>query len=192
MSDGNTIAGRKKNIEYDMYETPVWATTRFIDEAVKDGILTYDDEIYECCCGAGKITSVLKEHGFSRIKESDIQEAEFISGAKGLDVYELPAKCCDVALTNPPYNLMTNNDMLMQFLRISRKKAILLLNIYFLSSEKRQAMLKKSPLRFVYIHSKRVTMHPYGTDKPKHEGTKLFSWFIWEHGYTGEPTIRLL
>ena len=85
---------------------------------------------------------------------------------------------------------MTKNNMLEQFLRISNEKVILLLNIYYLSSTERYEMLKNSHLQYVYVHSERVTMYPYGEEKPKSSGTKMFAWFVWNKKYNGEPIIR--
>ena len=92
-------------------------------------------------------------------------------------MYDLDDELCDVVFTNPPYNLMTQKDkdggsMLNEFLRISKHKVILLLNIFFLSSKERKELLEQSHLRHVYIHSDRVTMYPYGEEKPKNGGTK--------------------
>jgi predicted RNA methylase len=117
-------------------------------------------------------------------------------GEKGVDIYKLPDKCCETVFTNPPYNLMTprksnmDSHMLKQFLRISTDKVILLLNIFYLSSKDRYELLKNSHLKYVYIHSDRVTMYPYGQEKPSSTGTKMFAWFVWEHEYEGEPIIR--
>lgn len=190
MSKGNVIAGRKQNIKYDFYETPKWATEKAVKAFLDDGVLTKTDEIYEPCCGAGAITDVLSDLGFENVKASDIQNEEYIKGKKGVDVYDIDDSITDIVFTNPPYDLMTKANMLNEFLRIARQKVILLLNIYFLSSKDRKEMLKQSHLRYVYIHSDRVTMYPFGQDKPKNGGTKMFAWFVWDKKYDGEPIIR--
>ena len=191
MSNGKTIAGRKKHIKFDLYETPTWATEKFIVRALHDGVLNTNDEIHECCSGAGAISKVLEKYGFI-IKSSDIQNKDFIYGERGVDVYKLKDNHCKITMTNPPYILMTKFGMLSEFLRISENKVILLLNIYFLSSQKRKKLLEHSPLKYVYIHSDRLTMFPFGEKKPKNDGTKMFAWYVWEHGYRGEPVIRFL
>lgn len=192
MPTGNSIAGRKKETDFDLYETPAWAAEKFLAQALQDGVLSRQDTLYECCCGAGALARALKNAGFLNVLQSDIQTEAFISGERGVDVYCLKDNCCETVITNPPYSLMTKGDMLHEFLRISTKKVILLLNIYFLSSRKRKEFLENSPLKTVYVHSDRVTMFPYGTEKPKNGGTKMFAWFVWEHGYTGAPEIKLI
>jgi hypothetical protein len=192
MPNGQSITGRKKNIKYDLYETPKEATQKILNALIDDKILNPStDEIYECCSGCGAITNVLDDY-YLTFKASDIQTEDYIVGEKGVDVYKLPDKCCKFVLTNPPYDLMTKDNMLNEFLRISTDKVVLLLNIFFLSSEKRKELLKNSPLRYVYIHSDRLTMFPYGEAKPDNGGTKMFAWYLFEHGYEGEPIIRWL
>ena len=52
MSKGEIIVGRKKDTEFDFYETPKWATEKILTKLLKDGILNKDDKIYEPCVGA--------------------------------------------------------------------------------------------------------------------------------------------
>lgn len=188
MKSGNAIVGRKKKTDFDLYETPELSTRKALDKMLQDGVLNYGDELYECCCGAGAISKVLKEYGF-KVKETDIQTKDFITGEKGIDVYKIESNSCKTIFTNPPYDAMTNkgNEMLMEFLRISTDKVILLLNIFYLSSKQRKELLENSPLKCVYIHSDRVTMFPYGENKPQNGGTKMFAWFVWDHEYKGKP-----
>lgn len=159
---------------------------------LNDGIIKLNDAIYEPCCGAGAITNVLKQFEFKNIKESDIQTEDYITGKKGVNVYDLPDNCCEVVFTNPPYNLMTKEHLLEEFLRISSDKVILILNIYFLSSKARKELLETSGLRHIYIHSDRVTMYPFGQEKPKNGGTKMFAWFVWDKKFKGAPTFSLI
>ena len=186
---GITITGRKENIAYDFYETPKWATEKAIKAMLRDGILSKKEYVYEPCVGAGAITDVLEKYEFENIEASDIQTADYIKGMKGVDVYEVEDNACDVVITNPPYNLMTKGNMLAEFQRIAEKKVILLLNIFYLSSKERKQMLKNSNLRHIYIHSDRVTMFPYGQERPKNGGTKMYAWYVWDKEYTGKPTL---
>ena len=194
MSDGLSISGRKKHDKYDFYETPTWATEKVIEAMLRDGFITKQDDIYEPCSGAGAISDVLERYSFENVKCSDVQTLDFIKGEKGVNVYDIEDNSCDVVFTNPPYNLMTlkekdGGSMLKEFLRISKKKVILLVNVFFLSSKERKELLKSSHLRHMYIHSDRVTMYPYGEEKPKHTGTKMFVWLIWDREYNGLPTF---
>lgn len=194
MSNGLSITGRKKNDVYDFYETPTWATEKALDAMLRDGYITKQDSILEPCSGAGAISSVLEKYGFENVKNSDIQTADFIRGERGINVYDIEDNSCDVVFTNPPYNLMTlkeckGGSLLKEFLRISRQKVILLVNIFFLSSKDRKELLENSHIQHMYIHSDRVTMFPYGEEKPKNGGTKMFVWVIWNKQYNDKPTF---
>lgn len=194
MSNGFSITGRKKNDVHDFYETPIWATEKALDAMLRDGYITKQDDILEPCSGAGAISSVLEKYGFENVKNSDIQTADFIRGEKGINVYDIEDNSCDVIFTNPPYNLMTlkeckGGSLLKEFLRISREKVILLVNIFFLSSKDRKELLENSHIQHMYIHSDRVTMYPFGEEKPKNGGTKMFVWVIWNKQYNDKPTF---
>ncbi len=194
MSNGLSITGRKNINQYDFYETPKWATEKAIEAMLRDKIIDKYDSIYEPCVGAGAIADVLLKYDFKNLKCSDIQNEKYIKGEKGIDVYNIEDDICDVIFTNPPYNLMTlkekdGGSMLKEFLRISKHKVILLLNIFFLSSQDRKKLLETSHMRHIYIHSDRVTMYPYGQEKPKNGGTKMYAWFVWDKDYSGEPTL---
>lgn len=194
MSNGLSITGRKKNDVYDFYETPTWATEKALDAMLRDGYITKQDSILEPCSGAGAISSVLEKYGFENVKNSDIQTADFVRGEKGINVYDIEDNSCDVVFTNPPYNLMTlkeckGGSLLKEFLRISRQKVVLLVNIFFLSSKDRKELLENSHIQHMYIHSDRVTMFPYGEEKPKNGGMKMFVWVIWNKQYNDKPTF---
>ena len=66
---------------------------------------------------------------------------------------------------------------------------ILLLNVFFLSSKERKELLESSHLKHMYIHSDRVTMYPYGDEKPKNGGTKMYVWIVWDKEFKGKPTF---
>lgn len=195
MSSGFSITGRKKRSDdFDFYETPKWAVEKAIEAMLMDGIINKYDDVYEPCAGAGAISDVLTTYGFENLKCSDIQTGDYIKGEGGVDVYELDNNICDVVITNPPYNLMTlkekdGGSMLKEFLRIANKKVILLLNVFFLSSKERKKLLESSNLRHMYIHSDRVTMYPYGEEKPKNGGTKMYVWIVWDKEFKGKPTF---
>lgn len=130
MINGNAIAGRKVLSETDFYETPKWATEKAVEAMLVDGVINKYNEVYDPCCGAGAITDVLQIYGFENLKASDIQTEKYIKGTRGIDVYDIEDNATEIVFTNPPYGLMTKENMLNEFLRISRSKVILLLNIF--------------------------------------------------------------
>ena len=68
--------------------------------------------------------------------------------------------------------------------------------IQLLEGDKRRKMFDNSPLKYVYVFSKRVNPLRNGeaTDengKPW-ASTMCFAWFVWDLEYEGEPIIRWL
>ena len=68
--------------------------------------------------------------------------------------------------------------------------------IQLLEGEKRRKMFDETPLKYVYVFSKRVHPLPNGQElndqgKPW-ASTMCFAWYVWEIGYEGEPIVRWL
>jgi len=63
-----------------------------------------------------------------------------------------------------------------------------LCKLQFLEGAKRKIIFESSPLKTVYVFSKRLSMTRNG-EKMKNSGMICFAWYIFEHGYTGEPTL---
>lgn len=45
--NGSNIIGRKRNDEFDFYETPKWATEKVIEALLMDGLINKYEKIYE-------------------------------------------------------------------------------------------------------------------------------------------------
>ena len=69
------------------------------------------------------------------------------------------------------------------------------LKIQFLEGQARKEWFKNSPLKYVYVFSKRQDPWRDGESLNPKTGKKwgstmCFAWFVWEQGYAGEPTIK--
>ena len=68
--------------------------------------------------------------------------------------------------------------------------------IQLLEGTKRREMFDNTPLKYVYVFSKR--QNPLRNGSPTDEkgkpwaSTMCFAWFVWEQGYISEPIIRWL
>lgn len=114
-------------------------------------------------------------------------------GNTGIDFFN-ETKRYDTIITNPPFKF--SMEFVEKALSLSDKYVIMLLKLQFLESERRKSFLQKSPLKYVYVHSKRIVCwkdgNPLDEKGKKWAGTQAYAWFIWEKGYTGEPIIRFL
>lgn len=182
MSIGTSIAGRKHKDGIDFYQTPQWAIEALLD------VEKFEGSVYECCSGAGAISKVLEDQGYSVIS-SDIREDDNVYGTKGVNMLELEDEVvANNIVTNPPF--FCAQQVIEKSLKLTDKKVVMLLKLTFLESERRKEFFENTPLSRVYVFRKRVTMYPEGTEKPKNSSTVTYAWFIWEHGYKGEPVIR--
>ena len=79
-------------------------------------------------------------------------------------------------------------------LEVSTGKVILFAKIQFLEGRQRKDFFATHPPKAVYVFSKRVNPLRNGLEVDENgkpwSSTMCFAWFVWEHGYTGEPCIR--
>lgn len=174
-----TSAGRPKD---DFYPTPPDATLRLLEHESFPGV------VWEPACGDGAISTLLATaEGVTEVISTDLVDRGF--GQAGKDFFK-ESRSVDHIVTNPPYALAE------QFVRHSlgqtTGKTAMLLKLQFLEGAKRQKLFAETPLKTVYVFSKRLSMFRNGEKGDYSSGMIAFAWFVWEHGYTGEPTIRWL
>ena len=179
----NAFMTRHNVEEHDFYPTPRFAIEELLKREVFEGGV-----IWECACGDGAISEILKENGLP-VVSSDIVDRGY-GEFRNLDfLHELPfEEITDTKhiITNPPFKLA--KPFIEKSLRIAQGKVAMLLRLAFLESENRYEMFKTTPLKKVYVFSKRLTMSARGKGAKK-GGMIPFAWFVWEHGYEGSPQI---
>ena len=176
----NGAAIVRRTSKTDNYSTPAWATEGLLDREKFEGLTL------EPACGEGKMAEVLRDRGMF-VLTSDIRDIEaanmvpvdFLCGGWREDFSNV--------ITNPPFSLAL--EFAEKALKITTRKVALLLRIQFLESQKRRPFLESSPLARIYVFSSRLSMYPEGVEN-RGDGTQCFSWYVWEHGYTGEPVVR--
>ena len=182
MTKGISIAGRKVNDGVDFYQTPRWAIEKLLE------VETFDGDILEPCSGGGAISMVLEEYGYN-VSSQDIRDDKGVYGKGGEDFFNYEGEV-DNIVTNPPY--FCAKEFVEKALEVSNGKVAMLLKLSFLEGAKRYEFFQNTPLKYVYVFCKRVTMYPANEEKPKNSGTIAYAWYIWEKGYEGEATIKWL
>mgnify|MGYP003670466732 FL=1 len=186
ISQGNKLAwigdGKpEKRQKDDFYPTPPEATYSLLDKEQFTG------EIWECACGNGAISNILKEKNYN-VYSSDLIDRGY--GDTGIDFLKTYRKT-DNIITNPPFKLGT--EFVYQACHLANKKVAMLCRINFLEGVARGKMFKNTPLKTVYVFSRRITFTNPDTNKKSHGGGMLaFAWFIWEKDYNEKPTIQWL
>ncbi len=178
----NSFMTRHNVEEHDFYPTPNHATEALLErEDFKGGV------IWECACGDGAISKILKEQGLC-VFSTDLIDRGY-GEIRDLDfIGEIPSFLkAEHIITNPPFKHA--KAFIEQALKRTSGKVAMLLRLAFLESADRYELFQNTPLRTVYVFSKRLTMSAKGEGKSK-GGMIPFAWFIWEHGYNGKPQIE--
>lgn len=88
-------------------------------------------------------------------------------------------------ITNPPFNIA--QEIIERAIGdvIIGGEVIMLLRLNFLGTIKRKRFWKYAPLKHIYVLSKRPRFHSSGDSVE-------YAWFIFERGYTGKTTIKVI
>lgn len=178
--DIRTMVGSSSEVraDKDFYKTPEWCTR----EILKREIFRPLDIIWECACGDGAISKILLEN-YPNTKSSDIQNRGF-GKQKDFLTYFYHANSI---VTNPPYNLA--QQFVEHALEVTDDRVVMLLKLAFLEGQKRKQFFKSTPLKTVYVFSKRIDFGRNG-EPGKGSGLLAYAWYVWDHNYSGKPMIE--
>ena len=193
---GHSLAGMsttRERVDNDFYATPISAVRQILDEIELKG------SILEPACGEGHISTVLREYyPKAPIISTDLVQRKDrfncnVTGGIDFLTHNFGKKF-DNVITNPPFNLA--QEFIERALHITNDKVVMFAKIQLLEGSKREKMFKNTPLKYVYVFTKRVNPLRNGEEldekgKPW-SSTICFAWFVFEHGYKGEPIIRWL
>lgn len=193
---GTNLAGMsttRERVDNDFYATPRNAVVAILNEIKLNG------SILEPAAGQGHISKILKEYyPYNEIVSTDLVQREEKFGVPiegGIDflTYKFNKKF-DNIITNPPFNLA--QEFIERSLKLSNDKVIMFAKIQLLEGSKRREMFDNTPLKYVYVFTKRVNPLRNGEELDENgkpwSSTMCFAWFVWEHNYEGEPIIRWL
>ena len=198
---GHSIAGmstERDRVEDDYYATPPEATKEFLDSFGLNNCKT----ILEPACGEGHISKEIEKYftslGYSVGTEVKIDSTDLVDRGYGrgdIDFLDLHEKFkYDCIITNPPFKLA--KEFIEKALTISNKYVIMFAKIQLLEGIGRKELFEKNPPKYIYVFRNRI--NPLRNGNPLDEkgkpwaSTMCFAWFVWEIGFTGEPTIRWL
>lgn len=150
--------------------------------------ITLDKNIWECACGEGHLGKVLEEHGYT-VKATDLIDRGY--GRGGTDFLQQTEIWHGDILTNPPYKYAQEFVEKALSLIPDGHKVIMFLKVQFLEGKARRKMFEKYPPKYVYVSSSRLRCALNGDfDRYAKSNAVTYAWYIWEKGFTGEPTIR--
>jgi hypothetical protein len=173
-----TSAGRP---EHDWYPTPSYATEALLM------VEPFVGSILEPACGDGAISKVLLQNGHT-VLSTDLIDRGY--GEGGLDfISDAYPYRSDNIITNPPFTLA--EPFVRHALTRSVGKVAMLAKVQFLEGVKRRRLFESTPLKRVWIFSKRLSLTRQGK-KMKNSGMLCFCWFVWDHAHRGPSTIGWL
>ena len=154
----------------------------------------FSDKIWECACGEGHMSEVLKAHGYN-VFSSDIIDRGY-EGTQVLDFLDVSKEMCEDShdiITNPPYKYA--KEFVEHALDISPHgtKVAMFLKLTFLESQSRRKLFEKYPPKRIYVSSSRLQCAKNGDFVKYGKGTGTavaYAWYVWEKGFKGEPTVR--
>jgi len=184
----STLGARNyaKNVRQkdDFYATPPIAITKLLEKE------KFHNNIWECACGEGHISRILKFYGY-KVRSTDLFYRGY--GKGGIDFMNVSKedlwyyKKSDI-ITNPPYKYALKFVEKALSLVDDGYKVAMLLRIQFLESKSRKKLFEENPPKVVYVFSERIGCWQDG--KPTHGSAICFCWFVWEKGYKGDPIIK--
>lgn len=144
--------------------------------------------VWECACGKGHISNVLKEAGYNVISTDKIDRGY---GVGGVDFLTCGKTFNGDILTNPPYRLAVPFIRRAMAALREGQKAFFMLRIQFLEGRARKQLFKEFPPKYIAVYSERQKCAKDG-DFEKHcknASTQAYAWFVFEKGYKGITQI---
>lgn len=149
---------------------------------------TFSNNIWECACGEGNLSEVLKKHGYN-VLSTDLIDRGYQDEV--LDFLESNRKFDGDIITNPPFKY-TNEFILKSLESIPPgRKVAMFLKLNYLSGKKRyREIYSKFPPYRLYVFSGRTTCSKNNTPEGFKGGAMDYAWFIWEKGKIGPTDLK--
>lgn len=180
MTQWTSIAWRKRNDWIDFYQTPARCVEKLLEKE------TFEWNIFEPCSGAWAISKVLEDKWY-RVYSQDIRTDDWVYWSKWMDFFKCNSISDDNIITNPPY--FCAKEFVEKSLEIAQYKVAMFLKLSFLESIDRYKFFKNTPLKKVYVFSKRPQLYPEWVEKPKNWWTIAYARYVREKWYEWQPII---
>lgn len=178
--------------EHDFYATDPNSLEIFLDALERDKI-ELSPLVWECACGQGHLSEVLKNRGY-KVLSTDLINRKYIRQDDVVDFLEtthIPNGCVNAdILTNPPYKYAKEFVERALDLVEDDRYVVMFLKVQFLEGKNRRELFNQRPPRYVYINSSRQTCYLNGDMSHKMSSATCYCWFVWQKGFKGEPVIR--
>ena len=167
----------------DYYATSPTAITRFLEKHTIPNM-----PIWECSAGECNLVRPLEQAGYKVITGDIIERKEKLDYIENfLETTELRAP---IILTNPPYKDAL--PFILHAIELGADYVYMFLKTTFLEGQKRyKELFSKYPPKEIWVFSAREQCALNNNEEEfKKSSAASYSWFIWEKGFTGSPTIH--
>ena len=166
----------------DYYATPPIATKKLLE------VEKFDGAIWECACGEGHISDILKNAGYT-VYSSDIldrgyKETEIINF---LDA-DIDATSKNI-VTNPPYKYVSELWEKACKSIAEGGKVAFMLKLTFLEGKARKELFKKYPPSRVHVFSERINCAMNGEFDKFKSSAIAHAWFVYDYGNKNNPIV---
>ena len=146
----------------------------------------FDENVWECACGNGKLSKRLKYFGFN-VRSTDLIYRNY-GEKESIDFLQQTEKFDGDIITNPPYKLSL--EFVQKALELSNRKVAMFLKIQFLETQKRYLELfNVCPPKKVCVFVKRMAC--YREDDTSFNSSAIcFCWIIWDKEYIGDTILE--
>lgn len=180
-ASNHSLTEREDN---DFYATEPKALELLLD------VEEFDTFIWECACGKGHLSEVLRKRGYI-VKSTDLIDRGY--GKGGIDFLQAHEQHNGDIITNPPYKYA--QQFVEHALEIipNGQRVALFLKLTFLEGKNRRKMFERYPPELIYVSSSRLQCAKGGEFEKYKQGSctaVAYGWFIWRKGFTGEPRVR--
>ena len=177
----------------DFYATDPVALQKLLDGCSKwlDAIFSDAQRrgVWECACGNGNLAKLLEDRLFD-VHATDLKDRGY--GIPGIDFLQSKISGYPIILTNPPYSLATEFAEHALEILLEGGVYIALMNITYFAGQKRyQKLYSKLALREIYVFSKLIECLKNNTPSG-HSSIANYAWFVFQKGYSGQPTLYWL
>lgn len=169
----------------DYYATDPRAMSLLLDEE------NFSEKIWECACGGGHLSQVLKEYGYE-VFSTDLVDRGY-EGTGIFDFlgdYEAGDGFDGDIITNPPYKYAL--EFVERALDIVRPghKVAMFLKLSFLEGKRRRQFFEHNPPKRIYVCSSRIDCAKNADFENHNQSAICYAWFVWEKGFKGDPIIK--
>ena len=169
--------------DHDFYATPPFAVEELLERE------QFSHDIWECACGQGHISEVLKNHGYN-VRSTNLIDRGYGTGC--VDFLKTNEVFNGDIVTNPPYNRNNALKFVEKALQTVPEghRVAMFLRLLFIEGQERRTLFDLQPPARIYPFSKRVYAGKNGDlENAKGNSAMAFAWFVWIKGNTEPPKL---